>query len=71
MFDLNPLQKYHIIDAYQNHGGMEAVLALLSQSIDQSAASGFPAEGQIDMMADDANEDSVVEDKNGKRYQRV
>ena len=32
-FDLNPIQKYHIIDAY-NKNGMDAVLALLTTSAD-------------------------------------
>ena len=35
-FELLPVQKYQIIDAY-NKNGMEAVLALLSSSADQSA----------------------------------
>lgn len=34
-FELGPLQKYQIIDAY-NKNGMEAVLALLTTSADQS-----------------------------------
>jgi hypothetical protein len=33
---LGPLQKYQIIDAY-NKNGMEAVMALLTTSADQSA----------------------------------
>lgn len=33
--DLEPLQKYHIIDTYNKHG-FEAVLALLINSADQS-----------------------------------
>ena len=35
MFELSPLQKYQIIDAY-NKNGMDAVLALLNTSVDQS-----------------------------------
>ena len=35
MFELSPLQKYQIIDAY-NKNGMEAVMALLNTSVDQS-----------------------------------
>jgi len=34
-FELGPLQKYQIIDAY-NKNGMDAVLALLTTSADQS-----------------------------------
>ena len=33
MFELSPLQKYQIIDAY-NKDGMGAVMALLNQSVD-------------------------------------
>ena len=35
MFELSPLQKYQIIDAY-NKNGMVAVMQLLNQSVDQS-----------------------------------
>ena len=35
MFELSPLQKYQIIDAY-NKNGMDAVMALLNTSVDQS-----------------------------------
>lgn len=35
MFELSPLQKYQIIDAY-NKDGMAAVMALLNQSVDHS-----------------------------------
>lgn len=35
MFELSPLQKYQIIDAY-NKNGMDAVMALLNNSVDQS-----------------------------------
>ena len=35
MFELSPLQKYQIIDAY-NKNGMDAVMALLNQSVDHS-----------------------------------
>ena len=35
MFELSPLQKYQIIDAY-NKNGMVAVMALLNNSVDQS-----------------------------------
>ena len=35
MFELSPLQKYQIIDAY-NKNGMDAVMALLNQSGDHS-----------------------------------
>jgi hypothetical protein len=33
MFELSPLQKYQIIDAY-NKNGMDAVMALLNNSVD-------------------------------------
>ena len=35
MFELSPLQKYQIIDAYTKNG-MDAVMALLNNSVDQS-----------------------------------
>ena len=35
MFELSPLQKYQIIDAY-NKNGMDAVMALLNTSVNES-----------------------------------
>ena len=55
-FELGPMQKYQIIDAY-NKNGMEAVLALLTTSADQSGIEG-------------ATEDSVIVHE-GKKYQRI
>ena len=54
---------------------MEAVLALLSNSIDQSNASAFPPSGQqqMEMMGEEnenPNEESFIEHE-GKRYQRI
>jgi len=66
-FELGPLQKYQIIDAY-NKNGMDAVLALLTTSADQSGimqqmdGNGQPDEGQ--------GEESVIE-HNGKKYSRI
>lgn len=76
MFDLNPLQKYHIIDAYQNNG-MEAVLALLSNSVDQSNSMAFPPGSQQSQQMEmggeeneNPNEESFIEHE-GKKYQRI
>ena len=49
---------------------MEAVLALLSQSIDQSNASGFPGGQPMEMMGEEQNDESLIEHE-GKRYQRI
>lgn len=67
-----PLQKYQIIEAY-NKNGMEAVLALLANSADQSAIlaqigdGGLDGEGMVD--GDDMSEAIVMH--NGKKYNRV
>ena len=63
MFELSPLQKYQIIDAYTKNG-MDAVMALLNNSVDQSQnASAMMMQGL------DA-EESVIEHQ-GKRYTRI
>jgi len=68
---LGPLQKYQIIDAY-NQNGMEAVLSLLTNSADQSAImQQMDGNGQADMMGmENPVEDSVIE-HNGKKYSRI
>jgi hypothetical protein len=67
-FDLGPLQKYHIIDAY-NKNGMEGVLALLQTSADQSGIlQHMEGNGISDM--DQAGDESVIEHE-GKRYQKI
>lgn len=62
-FELQPLQKYQIIDAY-NKNGMEAVMALLTSSADQSGLHLDPnGTSDMDMGADE----SLIE-HNGKKY---
>ena len=62
-FELGPLQKYQIIDAY-NKNGTEGVLALLTTSHDQS--------GIMNQMEGDQSkaEESMIE-HNGKKYSRI
>lgn len=68
-FELDPLQKYQIIDAY-NRNGMEAVLALLTASADQSGIlQQMEANGISDMDMQGADE-SIIE-HNGKKYQKI
>jgi hypothetical protein len=70
--DLEPLQKYHIIDTYNKHG-FEAVLALLINSADQSGIlKQMDANGQSDIMGEmgGQQEESVIE-HNGKKYTRI
>jgi hypothetical protein len=68
-FELDPLQKYQIIDAY-NKNGMEAVLALLTASADQSGIlQQMEANGISDMDTNGADE-SIIE-HNGKKYQKI
>lgn len=68
-FELDPLQKYQIIDAY-NKNGMEAVLALLTASADQSGIlPHIEANGISDMDIQGADE-SIIE-HNGKKYQKI
>ena len=67
-FELGPLQKYQIIDAY-NKNGMEAVLALLTTSADQSGIMQ-QMEGQGNSELDLGGEESMVE-HNGKKYSRI
>ena len=66
IFQLGPIQKYQIIDAYKQNG-MEAVLVLLTESADQSGLQ-MDANGQSDMLGmDNAGEESVIE-HNGKKF---
>ena len=67
-FELGPLQKYQIIDAY-NKNGMEAVLALLTTSADQSVIMQ-QMDGQGNSELDLGCEESMVE-HNGKKYSRI
>lgn len=67
MFELSPLQKYQIIDAYSKNG-MDAVMALLNNSVDQSQNASAMMQ-QMDMQGLDA-EESVIEHE-GKRYTRI
>jgi hypothetical protein len=70
--ELEPIQKYHIIDTY-NKQGFQAVLALLINSADQSGIlKQMDANGQSDIMGDLAGqgEESVIE-HNGKKYTRI
>lgn len=64
-FELGPLQKYQIIDAY-NKNGTEGVLALLTTSHDQSGIMQ-QMEGQGDQSR---AEESMIE-HNGKKYSRI
>ena len=69
------MQKYQIIDAY-NKNGMEAVLALLSSSADQSALLENLPEGEQRAAPTDTNNASTGEDDSvviheGKRYNRI
>jgi len=66
IFQLGPIQKYQIIDAYKQNG-MEAVLVLLTESADQSGLQ-MDAHGQSDMIGmENAGEESVIE-HNGKKF---
>ena len=76
-FELSPIQKYQIIDAY-NKDGMTAVLALLTTSADQSAIEQME-EGVINNMdqadgqrleGEDWDNKSYVM-HNGKKYSRI
>ena len=71
-FELGPLQKYQIIDAY-NKNGMQAVLALLTTSANESGIINQldPQDQNIsdmDMMGQE--EESVIEHE-GKKYTRI
>lgn len=68
MFELSPLQKYQIIDAY-NKNGMDAVMALLNQSVDQSQNASAMMQ-QLDMQGHMDADESVIEHE-GKRYTRI
>ena len=68
MFELSPLQKYQIIDAY-NKNGMDAVMALLNQSADQSQNASAMMQ-QLDMQGHMEADESVIEHE-GKRYTRI
>ena len=68
MFELSPLQKYQIIDAY-NKNGMDAVMALLNNSVDQSQNASAMMQ-QMDMHGQLDAEESVIEHE-GKRYTRI
>ena len=63
-FELEALQKYQFIDAY-NKNGMQAVLSLLQTSADQSGI----IQDENGEQHDDA-EASMVE-HNGKKYSRI
>lgn len=68
-FELDPLQKYQIIDAY-NKNGMEAVLALLAASADESGIlQQMDANGLSDMEMQGEGE-SIIEHE-GKKYQKI
>lgn len=63
------MQKYQIIDAY-NKNGMDAVMALLTNSADQSAImQQMDGADQLGMMENNG-EESVIE-HNGKKYNRI
>ena len=68
MFELSPLQKYQIIDAY-NKNGMDAVMALLNTSADMSQNQSALMQG-LDMHGQLDPEESVIEHE-GKRYTRI
>lgn len=69
-FELGPLQKYQIIDAY-NKNGMDAVLALLTTSADQSGIlQQMEGQGQSDMDIGGNGEESMIEHE-GKKYSRI
>ena len=66
-FELGPLQKYQVLDAY-NRNGMQAVMALLlANSADQSAIMNQlePGQSDIDLAA---GVDSSIVEHNGKKY---
>lgn len=79
-FELGPVQKYQIIDAY-NKNGMEGVLNLLSSSADQSALveqmdgnQNFPNNAQTAVVGNDVSnggEDDGVVFHEGKKYNRI
>jgi len=75
-FELGPIQKYQIIDAY-NKNGMEGVLNLLSSSADQSALieqmegnQNLPNNAQNNVDGSGADDDGVVYHE-GKKYNRI
>ena len=69
MFELSPLQKYQIIDAYTKNG-MDAVMALLNNSVDQSQNDASAMMQQMDHLGGMDAEESVIEHQ-GKRYTRI
>lgn len=69
-FELAPLQKYQIIDAY-NQNGMEAVIALLSQSQEESdIMKAIDGQNRSDANLDDDNDESIIQHK-GVKYQKI
>lgn len=66
------MQKYQIIDAY-NKNGMDAVMALLTNSADQSAImqqmEGAGDPGMMEMGGEEGEESVIVH--NGKKYNRI
>ena len=68
-FELMPLQKYQIIDAY-NKNGMQAVLELLTTSADQSAIMQ-QMDGQNHSGMDMEQEDESIIEHEGKKYSRI
>ena len=61
MFELSPLQKYQIIDAY-NKNGMDAVFALLNKSVDNPVS---------EVLAGLNDDDDAYVMHEGKRYLRI
>ena len=68
-FELMPLQKYQIIDAY-NKNGMQAVLELLTTSADQSAIMQQMDGANQSNLELDGEDESIIEHE-GKKYSRI